>query len=96
MHDWLIGGGAERVVYELHKMFPDAPIYTSYTTDEWRDKLDGKVVTGYLQKLGAIRKFLPLMRQWWFHSLDLSGYDLVVSSSGNGEATSRSRRRTAM
>ena len=30
VHDWLIGGGAERVVYELHLMFPDAPIYTSY------------------------------------------------------------------
>jgi hypothetical protein len=27
--DWLTGtGGAERVVLELHKMFPDAPIYT--------------------------------------------------------------------
>ncbi len=28
--DWLTGiGGAERVVYELHKMYPEAPIYTS-------------------------------------------------------------------
>ena len=30
VHDWLVGGGAERVVAELHKLFPDAPIYTSY------------------------------------------------------------------
>ena len=28
--DWLTGiGGAERVVLEIHKLFPKAPIYTS-------------------------------------------------------------------
>jgi len=86
VHDWLIGGGAERVVYELHRMFPDAPIYTSYCTDEWRQKLDGKVVTGWLQHLGKLRKFLPVLRIWWFTHVDFSGYDLVISSSGNGEA----------
>lgn len=86
VHDWLIGGGAERVVYELHKMFPDAPIYTSYCSDEWRDRLDGKVVTGWLQHFGKIRKFLPVLRIWWFTHLNFSGYDLVISSSGNGEA----------
>lgn len=36
VHDWLVGGGAELVVEELHHMFPEAPIYTSYTTSEWR------------------------------------------------------------
>lgn len=86
IHDWLVGGGAERVVYELHQMFPDAPIYTSYCTDEWRKRLDGKVVTGFLQHLGRARKFVGLLRIWWFTHLDLSGYDLVISSSGNGEA----------
>jgi glycosyltransferase involved in cell wall biosynthesis len=86
VHDWLIGGGAERVVYELHQMFPDAPIYTSYATDEWRQRLDGKVVTGWLQHFGKLRKFLALGRIWWFSHLDFSGYDLVISSSGNGEA----------
>lgn len=88
VHDWLVGGGAERVVYELHQMFPDAPIYTSYCTDEWRKKLDNKVVTGFLQKwpFSKLRKFLPVLRIWWFTHLDLSGYDLVISSSGNGEA----------
>lgn len=86
VHDWLVGGGAERVVYELHKMFPDAPIYTSYCSDEWREKLDGKVVTGWLQHFGKLRKFLVLGRIWWFTHLDFSGYDLVISSSGNGEA----------
>lgn len=86
VHDWLMGGGAERVVEELHKIYPDAPIYTSYCTPEWRAKLDGKVVTGWLQPLGKIRKYIPVLRIWWFTHLDFSGYDLVISSSGNGEA----------
>ncbi|HEU4914180.1 MAG TPA: glycosyltransferase [Candidatus Saccharimonadales bacterium] len=88
VHDWLVGGGAERVVYELHQMFPDAPIYTSYCTDEWRQRLDGKVVTGFLQRwpFSKVRKFVGVLRIWWFTHLDLSGYDLVISSSGNGEA----------
>ncbi len=88
VHDWLVGGGAERVVYELHRMYPDAPIYTSYCSDEWRLKLNGKVVTGYLQQwpFSKLRKFLPVLRIRWFESLDFKDYDLVISSSGNGEA----------
>ncbi len=88
VHDWLYGGGAEKVVQELHALYPDAPIYTSYCTDEWRERLDNTVVTGYLQRwpFRSLRKFLPLLRQWWFASLDLSAYDVVISSSGNGEA----------
>ncbi len=84
VHDWLVGGGAERVVLELHHMFPEAPIYTSYATTECRSKLDGKVVTGFLQywPFSKLRKFLPLLRIWWFTRLDLDDYDLVVSSSG--------------
>ncbi len=87
-HDWLYGGGAERVVERLHRLYPNAPIYTSYCSPEWRKKLDGKVVTGYLQHwpFSWLRRFLPLLRQWWFKSLDLDDYDIVISSSGNGEA----------
>lgn len=88
VHDWLIGGGAERVVAELHHMFPDAPIYTSYCTDEWRRRLDNKVITGFLQRwpFNKLRKFVGVLRMWWFSRLDLSEYDLVISSTGNGEA----------
>lgn len=82
VHDWLIGGGAEKVVEALHELYPDAPIYTSYATDEWRQKLNGQVRTGYLQSLGPLRKYLPFLRAWWFSHLDLSDYDLVISSSG--------------
>ncbi|HET8669425.1 MAG TPA: glycosyltransferase [Candidatus Saccharimonadales bacterium] len=88
VHDWLVGGGAERVVYELHRMFPEAPIYTSYCTEEWRERLNGKVVTGFLQRwpFSKMRKYVGVLRIWWFTHLDLSTYDLVISSSGNGEA----------
>lgn len=84
VHDWLIGGGAERVVYELHKLYPDAPIYTSYCTPKWRKEMDGKVITGFLQHwpFAKLRKFIPVLRIWWFTSLNLKGYDLVISSSG--------------
>ncbi len=88
VHDWLVGGGAEKVVLELHRMYPDAPIYTSYCTDEWRERLDGRVVTGWLQSwpFSKLRKFIPVLRIWWVTHLNLKGYDLVISSTGNGEA----------
>ncbi len=88
VHDWLYGGGAELVVEQLHKLFPEAPIYTSYCSKEWRKRLDNKVVTGYLQwwPFSKLRKFLVIPRQFWFRSLDLSAFDLVISSTGNGEA----------
>lgn len=82
VHDWLVGGGAELVVEQLHKLYPEAPIYTSCCTDEWRQRLDGKVVTGWLQHLGKLRKYIPFLRIWWFTRLKFEGYDLVISSSG--------------
>ena len=83
--DWLLGiGGAERVVYELHKMYPDAPIYTSQYDPESIDWFaDADVRTTWLQKLPKrLKKFLPILRAWTFKRLDLSDYDLVISSSG--------------
>jgi glycosyltransferase involved in cell wall biosynthesis len=84
VHDWMIGGGAERVVEQLHNLYPSAPIYTSYCSDEWRTKLDNKVVTGYLQHwpFSKLRKYIPFLRGWWFSNLNLSDYKLVISSAG--------------
>jgi glycosyltransferase involved in cell wall biosynthesis len=83
--DWLTGiGGAERVVLELHKLYPEAPIYTSQYDPgriSWFE--DADIRTTWLQKLPkSLKKFLPLLRAWTFSRLDLSGYDLVLSSSG--------------
>jgi glycosyltransferase involved in cell wall biosynthesis len=83
--DWLTGiGGAERVVLELHKMYPDAPIYTSqYNPGKIDWFKDADVRTTKLQTLPArLKKFLPLLRAWAFSHMDLSEYDLVISSSG--------------
>ncbi len=83
--DWLTGyGGAERVVLELHKMLPGAPIYTSQydpTKIDWFK--DADVRTTWLQKLpNSLRKFLPVLRALAFSRLDLREYDLVITSSG--------------
>ena len=83
--DWLTGiGGAERVVLELHKLYPKAPIYTSqYDPSKISWFADADVRTTSLQKLPkSLKKFLPLLRAWTFSRLDLSDYDLVISSSG--------------
>lgn len=85
VHDWMIGGGAERVVLELHKLYPEAPIYTSYCSERWRQELaPAQVITGFLQHwpFSRIRKIVPLLRIWWFTHLKLEDYDLVISSSG--------------
>lgn len=88
--DWLLGtGGAERVVLELHKMFSQAPIYTSqynpnpkiWYGNEWFAKAD--IRTTWLQKLPrGLKKFLPVLRAWSFSRLNLSHYDFVISASG--------------
>lgn len=83
--DWLLGiGGAERVVLELHRLYPEAPIYTSQFDPkkiDWFNEAD--VRTGWLQRLpGSLKKFLPVLRAYYFSRLDLSDYDLVLSSSG--------------
>jgi glycosyltransferase involved in cell wall biosynthesis len=83
--DWLIGiGGAERVVLELHKLYPEAPIFTSQYDPSQIDWFnDADVRTTWLQKLPKrFKKFLPILRAYSFSRLDLSDYDLVLSSSG--------------
>lgn len=87
--EWLVGiGGAERVVLEVHRMFPDAPIYTSQydpSKIDWFNKAD--VRTGWLQKLpSGLKKFLPVLRAYYFSRLDLSEYDLVITCNFGAEA----------
>ena len=85
VHDWLVGGGAERVVMALHEMYPNAPIYTAYCNDSSKKAFSGaEIRTSYMQHFpfSYLRKFLPILRQLWFEQLDLREYDLVISSSG--------------
>jgi glycosyltransferase involved in cell wall biosynthesis len=83
--DWLtVIGGAERVVLELHKLYPDAPIYTSQYDPiaiDWFN--DADIQTTWLQKLPKnLKKFLPPLRALTFSHLNLKDYDLVISCSG--------------
>lgn len=85
--DWLNSfGGAERVLMELHRLFPDAPLFTSvHDSDGLPAQFsDWDVRTTFLQRIPFARRrhrwLLPLM-PLAFESLDLRGYDLVISSS---------------
>lgn len=87
--DWITKtGGGEKVVEQFHRLYPEAPIYTSYCSAAWRKRLDDAVITGYLQHwpFSSLRRFLPVLRQYWFRKLDLSSYDILISITGNGEA----------
>ncbi len=83
--DWLTGiGGAERVVLELHKLYPEAPIYTSqYDKKKISWFADALVQTTWLQKFPAgLKKFLPVFRILAFKGIPLSDYSLIISSAG--------------
>ncbi len=87
VHDWLtIPGGSEQVVLELLEMFPQAELFTSvYDPAPWPAQITERTVhSSFLNRIpGAVRhypKLLPLMNRA-FRSFDLSGFDLVLSSS---------------
>lgn len=90
-------GGAEPVVLALHRIFPQAPIYTSvYNKDALPAFHDCDVRTTWMQR--AIPKKLrythilwPVLRSFAFRSLDLSDYDIIISSSS---AEAKSVRKT--
>lgn len=89
IHDWLVNyGGAERVVEEILSIFPDADIYTLvYDKKKMAAHFPPeKVHTSYIQHWlygpRLYTKFLAFMPKA-FESFDLSGYDLVISSSSS-------------
>lgn len=89
VHDYLREyGGAERVLEDLHEIFPEAPVYTAYYNPKGlglnneRFK-DWDIHTSWMQKvpfanrlISPFRIFAPLM----FKSFDLSSFDVVISS----------------
>ena len=83
--DWLTNvGGAEKVLLQIHKLYPDAPIYTSKYDKKGIDWFkDADVRTGWLQKFPTkMRRILGPLRQRYFSKLNLSEYDLVISVTG--------------
>ncbi len=90
-------GGAEPLVLEIHKIFPDAPIYTSvYDAEKMPAFKDIDVRTTSLQqKLPKALRYKhvlwPTFRAKAFRELDLSEFDIIISSSS---AEAKSVRKT--
>ncbi len=87
VHDW-IGpyGGAERVLKEMTRIWPDAPVYTIWadprTVREHFPQTDIRI--SRIGRLPGIRRLYPYLAPLMpaaVESFDLSGYDTVISSS---------------
>lgn len=79
-------GGAENVVLAMHEAFPEAPIYTAiYNADKMPAFAKLDVRTSKLQKMPAkLRQFyklFPTIAVKAMRELDLSDYDIILSST---------------
>jgi glycosyltransferase involved in cell wall biosynthesis len=88
VHDWLVTyAGAERVLEQMLALYPEADLFSliEFVPPDERGFLGGRTVhTSFLQRVPGMRRnyrrFLPLMPVA-IEQFDLSGYDLVLSSS---------------
>lgn len=86
-HDWLtVPGGSEKVVLALLRLFPQAELFTSvYDPAPWPEEITSRPVhASFLDRVPSARKIYPQllpMMNAAFESFDLSGFDLVISSS---------------
>lgn len=85
VHHWLTSsGGAEKVLYELHQMYPEAPIYTAaYIPERFPEFAGADIKTSYLDKIPWLKhkhQLFPLFLGTPFKMFDMSQYDLVISS----------------
>jgi glycosyltransferase involved in cell wall biosynthesis len=98
--DWLTNmGGAEPLLLELHALFPNAPIYTSvYDAKAMPAFKNIDIRTTHLQKTlpKAVRYkhvLWPVLRAYAFRKLDLSQYDIIIStSSAEAKAVRKTRK----
>jgi glycosyltransferase involved in cell wall biosynthesis len=87
VHDWLTGmRGGEKVLLSLLRLFPDADIFTLlHVKGSVAPEIEARPIrTSFVQRLPGVarhyRRYLPLFPAA-IGSLDLGGYDLVISSS---------------
>ncbi len=90
VHDFLAEwGGAERVVVALHRIFPDAPLYTAFYLPHRLGHHNHHfknitIHTSFLQKIPGISYLYSPLRLYAlmaFEQFDFSNYDVVISSS---------------
>jgi glycosyltransferase involved in cell wall biosynthesis len=87
IHEWLVTyAGSERVFEQMLSLYPEADLFSlvDFLTEEQRFFVQYRPVqTSFLQKLPFanphFRQYLPLM-PLAIESLDVSGYDLIISS----------------
>jgi glycosyltransferase involved in cell wall biosynthesis len=96
VHDWLTNmGGAENTVLALHEAFPST--FTPETMPAFKG-LD--IRTTYLQNLPKplrkLHKFFPMLRVKAFQKLDLSEFDIIISSSSAESKQIRKTRKDQM
>lgn len=89
VHDYLTQrGGAERVVLQFCRAYPQAPLYTSlYDADgTYPEFADVEVRCGPLQRLAPVRRdprrALPLLAPAWDRTVVADADALLISSSG--------------
>ncbi len=89
-HDYLREyGGAERVLEALLEIFPEAPLYTAYYNPKTLGPHAARfnkheIRTSWFQKFPFAEKLVPPFRLFaplMFESFDMSGFDVVISSS---------------
>ena len=87
VHDFLVSlRGADRVFLNMCELWPDADVFTCVYDEEGTEgRFAGRNVrTSFLQKLRPSRRTFRALLPFYpaaVESFDLSGYDLVVSSS---------------
>ncbi|HEU5304811.1 MAG TPA: glycosyltransferase family 4 protein [Gemmatimonadales bacterium] len=88
VHDWLVTyAGGERVLEQMLAVFPQADLYSliDFVPSDQRGFLGNRTVrTSFVQRLPfartRYRQYLPIL-PLAIEQFDLSGYDLVISSS---------------
>ncbi|MEA2056186.1 MAG: glycosyltransferase family 4 protein, partial [Patescibacteria group bacterium] len=90
IHDFLREyGGAERVLESLHQLYPNAPVYVAFLDKKalgthWNRFADWDIRETWFGRIPFYKKIYSPIRflaPHAFASLDLSAYDLVISSS---------------
>jgi glycosyltransferase involved in cell wall biosynthesis len=89
VHDYLTqDGGAERTLLALHRLFPEAPIFTLFYDPNQAHPAfaKAKIITSFLNNF----PFAPKKYQWYLplmphatEAIDLTGFDVILSSSSS-------------
>lgn len=88
VHDYLIeAGGAERVLRVIADMYPEAPIYTALSKngtaikmlEDRREKIVESKWAWFL-KIGRFYSYFRFLLPWVWKSIDLTEYDIVITS----------------